>query len=57
VTENAIAIEYGPAGSNLGYPKGIKVWSNYTKSWMTIDIPWISALIGWINEDEKHFDN
>jgi hypothetical protein len=46
-TPGFIAVEYGEVGSNLGYPKGIKVW-NSSAGWTTIDIPWISDLIGWI---------
>jgi len=47
-TEGYIATEYGPSGSNLGYPKGIKIWNKYTKKWITIDIPWVCDIIGWI---------
>jgi hypothetical protein len=41
------AAEYGDFGSNLGYPKGIKIWNRYTQDWTNIDIQWISTLIGW----------
>ena len=49
-TENTIAINYGDHGSNLGYPKGIQIWTEQTKEWLTIDIPWINAILGWIEE-------
>jgi len=47
-TTGFLAVEYGEIGSNLGYPKGVKVWNDKTKEWINIDIPWISGLIGWI---------
>ncbi|HYE55350.1 MAG TPA: hypothetical protein VD996_10915 [Chitinophagaceae bacterium] len=50
VTDGAIAIEYGEPGSNLGYPKGFKVWFNQTRQWSTVDIPWICSVIGWIDK-------
>jgi hypothetical protein len=51
VTYGAIAVMYGDVGSNLGYPKGIKVWTQQTKSWMTFDIPWVSNIIGWMHSE------
>lgn len=47
-TTGFLAVEYGEISSNLGYPKGVKVWNDETKEWFNIDIPWLSALIGWI---------
>lgn len=47
-TTGFLAVEYGEIGSNLGYPKGVKVWNDKTKEWFNVDIPWMSALIGWI---------
>jgi hypothetical protein len=41
------AVEYGEPGSNLGYPKGFKVWNNITREWTTVDVRNISAVIGW----------
>lgn len=41
------AVEYGDPGSNLGYPKGFKVWSSESKKWQTVDVPWLCAIIGW----------
>jgi hypothetical protein len=41
------AAAYGDFGSNLGSPKGIKIWNRYTQDWTNIDIPSISTLIGW----------
>lgn len=46
-----IGIEYGKVGSNLGYPKGIKVWSELTNKWQEINIPWIAAIVGWIEHE------
>lgn len=45
-----LAMEYGDTGSNLGYPKGIKVWSRASGQWTTIDLQWVTALIGWVEE-------
>jgi hypothetical protein len=50
VAEGIMAVEYGPPGSNLGYPKGIMVWSRATNTWLTINIPWLCHIIGWIEE-------
>lgn len=46
-TTDYFAVEYSDPGSNLGYPKGIKVWSIEEQKWETIDIPWLCAIIGW----------
>ena len=46
-TKELIAIEYGEPKSNLGNPKGIKIWSSETKKWLTIEIPWVCGIIGW----------
>ncbi len=51
IDQGVISTEYGETGSNLGYPKGIKVWTAEKKEWVTFDIPWISAIVGWLNED------
>lgn len=45
-----IAIEYGEVGSNLGYPKGVKVWSRASGTWITVDEGWLAAVIGWLEE-------
>lgn len=44
-----VAFEYGDVGSNLGYPKGIKVWSSANRKWTTIDKS-VSPIIGWVAE-------
>jgi len=49
-TEGFIGVEYGEIGSNLGYPKGVRVWNNLTESWVDIEVPWISSIIGWIEK-------
>lgn len=49
-TENSIALTYGEYKSNLGYPKGIQIWTEQTNEWLIIDIPWINAILGWIEE-------
>lgn len=49
-TKNSIAIDYGEHGSNLGYPKGIQIWTKETNKWLVIDIPWINAILGWVEE-------
>lgn len=51
VADGVIAVMYGEAGTNLGYPKGFKVWTQATQSWAATDVPWISAIIGWVNEE------
>jgi hypothetical protein len=49
-TDGYAAFEYGDVGSNLGYPKGIKVWSRATGKWTTINNRRLTALIGWVRE-------
>jgi len=49
-TEGFIGVEYGELGSNLGYPKGVKVWNNITQTWITIEINWVSAIVGWVEK-------
>lgn len=46
-TDGHIAIEYGDTGSNLGYPKGIKIWNNINKTWLDVELPWIDTIISW----------
>jgi hypothetical protein len=46
--DGIIGMEYGKVGSNLGYPAGIKVWSELTNKWQKINIPWTAAIVGWI---------
>nr|WP_068887128.1 hypothetical protein [Pedobacter panaciterrae] len=53
VTEGMIACEYGDTGSNLGYPKGVKVWSSKTNRWTEIEIPWVSSAIGWVEKGNQ----
>jgi len=50
VTEGMIACEYSDLGSNLGYPKGVKVWSSKTRKWTEIEIPWVCCAIGWVDK-------
>ena len=41
-----ISVEFGPVGSNLGYPEGVKVWSAEDGMWTTITgvtFIWISV--------------
>lgn len=45
-----VAFLYGEVGSNLGYPKGVKVWSSANGEWTTIDPKWVTRIIGWIPE-------
>jgi hypothetical protein len=47
-TEGFVAVEYGPLGSNLGHPQGLKVWSSQTEKWTTLD-GWVNDIIGWID--------
>ena len=49
-TDGLFAAAYGPVGSNLGYPKGIQVWSAVTRNWINLDIPWYCQLVGWTEE-------
>lgn len=43
-----IAVTFGPVGSNLGYPQGVKVWSAETGAWTTIEPEWLAAIVGWV---------
>ncbi|MEC3880378.1 hypothetical protein [Parapedobacter sp. 10938] len=47
-TDNALAVAYADVGANLGYPKGIKVWTAPYNGWTTFDLPWLYAIIGWM---------
>jgi len=49
-TPGHIAVEFGPVGSNLGYPEGVKVWSAETDVWITLKPDWLVSIIGWIEE-------
>ncbi len=51
VTRNAIAVEYGDVGTNLDYPKGIKIWTAQLDEWITFDLPWVNAILGWVEEE------
>ncbi len=48
-TRDFVAFHYAEPGTNLGYPKGIKVWSGTKRSWTTIDINWGAVIIGWVD--------
>jgi hypothetical protein len=45
-----LAVEFGPAGSNLGYPEGVKVWSAQNRAWTTIKPDWLVTIIGWVED-------
>ena len=45
-----VAFEYGEVGSNLGYPKGIQVWSSANSKWTIIENKRSPRIIGWIPE-------
>jgi len=45
-----IALIFGPVGSNLGYPEGVKVWSVENEKWTTITPKWLTAIIGWVED-------
>jgi hypothetical protein len=48
-----IAVAFGPVGSNLGYPEGIKVWSSENRQWTTITIDdpnFLGGIVGWLEE-------
>jgi len=45
-----LAIPFGQVGSNLGYPEGVKVWSEENRSWTTIKPDSLVAIIGWVEE-------
>ena len=49
-TDGHVAFEYGDVGSNLGYPKGIQVWSSANNNWTTIGNMRIPRIIGWVPE-------
>jgi hypothetical protein len=46
-----LAVPYGEVGSNLGYPKGVKVWLKSTGKWATLDL-WVNDLVGWIRSPQ-----
>ncbi len=48
--EGYVAFEYGEVGSNLGYPKGIQVWSSANNKWTIIKKMRTPGIIGWIPE-------
>ena len=48
-TDGAIAIEYGPLGSNLGYPEGLAVWTEESQTWTKIEFNFLQAFIGWVD--------
>lgn len=45
-----IALVFGPPGSNLGYPEGVKVWSAENGKWTTIKPEWLAVMIGWVDD-------
>lgn len=45
-----ISVEFGPVGSNLGYPEGVKVWSVDSGLWTTIKPDWLTAIVGRVGE-------
>ncbi|MFT5822377.1 MAG: hypothetical protein ACI8ZM_003633 [Crocinitomix sp.] len=49
-TAGFIGLEYADVRSNLGSTKGVKVWNNITNEWKTIEVPFISSIIGWIEK-------
>lgn len=46
-TDGYLAVEVGAVGSNLGYPAGVKVWSEVTRRWTAITPKWHGAILGW----------
>jgi len=50
-TTDFIGVEYGDVGSNLGHPKGVSVWNKTNETWVDIEIPWLSSIIGWIERE------
>lgn len=51
VTDSAVAVKYGDVGSNLGYPKGIKIWTTQQNGWITFDLPWVNKIVGWVERE------
>ncbi len=49
-TDGFISVPYNDLGSNLGEPKGVMVWNNITKQWIKLEIPFVSGIIGWVEE-------
>lgn len=45
-----IALAFGPVGSNLGYPKGVLVWSSENHRWTTIEVDFLAGIVGWVKE-------
>lgn len=48
--KNYLAVVYGQDNTNLGYPDGVKVWNNITKTWTTFEIDSLPEIVGWITE-------
>ena len=46
-----VAAKFGPAGSNLAYPEGVKVWSVDGNEWTTIKPEWLATIIGWVQDE------
>jgi hypothetical protein len=46
-TEGHIALEYASVGENLGYPKGLVIWSADSGQWTEIKIEFLQSFIGW----------
>ena len=49
-TSSSIALLYGDYRTNLGYPRGIQIWTAEENKWLTFDIPWVNNILGWIEE-------
>lgn len=49
-TKGSLAVLYGKIGTNLGYPDGIKVWSEKSREWTTIELKWSPRIIGWVTK-------
>jgi len=46
-TRGRLAITCGPVGSNLGHPPGLRIWTAWSGTWITVDFP-VNDVIGWI---------
>ena len=51
-TDDYYAAEYYKSSWDFSYCKDIKIWNTITKDWITIEIPWVCAIIGWKDNDE-----
>ncbi|HZF51867.1 MAG TPA: hypothetical protein VE093_24615 [Polyangiaceae bacterium] len=53
--DSCFAVKYGAAGSNLGYPEGVAVWSAESGAWTSIRPESLTTVIGWVVEGASRY--